>query len=85
MTRAVDTGRITRAIRVISGLMVSIIISTPIMVVMLVIRVVTLWLRLWPMVSTSLVMRLSTSPTVRLSKYFIGIRPIFSLISRRIR
>ena len=43
-------------------------ISTPIMVVMLVIRVVTLWFKLWPSVSTSLVIRLKTSPTVRFSK-----------------
>ena len=35
--------------------------------------------------ATSLVMRLRTSPTVRFSKYFMGIRLIFSLISRRIR
>ena len=50
------------------GLMVSIMMSTPIMVVMLVISWVMLWFRLWPRVSTSLVMRESTSPTVRFSK-----------------
>lgn len=67
-TSATDTGRISRAIRVISGLMDSIMTSTPTIVVRLVIRVVMLWFRLWPSVSTSLVMRLSTSPTVRFSK-----------------
>ena len=50
------------------GLMESIITSTPIMVVTLVISCVTDWFRLWPRVSTSLVMRESTSPTVRFSK-----------------
>ena len=56
------------AMRVIWGLMDSIMISTPIMVVMLVMSWVTLWFRLWPRVSISLVMRLRTSPTVRFSK-----------------
>ena len=67
-TSASDTGKISRAMRVILGLMDSIMISTPIMVVTLVISWVMLWFRLWPSVSTSLVMRESTSPTVRFSK-----------------
>ena len=84
-TSTSETGRISRAIRVIFGLMDSIMTSTPIMVVTLVMSWVMLWFRLWPMVSTSLVMRERTSPTVRDSKYFMGIRWIFSEISRRIR
>ena len=67
-TSASDTGKISRAIRVMRGLMESIITSTPIMVVTLVISWVMLWFRLCPSVSTSLVMRESTSPTVRFSK-----------------
>ena len=67
-TSASDTGRISRAMRVMRGLMDSIMISTPIMVVTLVMSWVMLWFRLWPRVSTSLVMRDSTSPTVRFSK-----------------
>ena len=65
--------------------MVSIIYTTPMMVVTLEINVVMDWFMPCPSVSTSLVIRLSTSPTVRFSKYFMGIRLIFSLISRRIR
>ena len=67
-TSASETGRMRRAIRVILGLMESIMTSTPIMVVTLVMSWVMLWFRLWPSVSTSLVMRESTSPTVRFSK-----------------
>ena len=67
-TSTSETGRISRAIRVIFGLMDSIMTSTPIMVVTLVMSWVMLWFRLWPSVSTSLVMRDSTSPTVRFSK-----------------
>ena len=52
-TSASDTGKISRAIRVMRGLMESIITSTPIMVVTLVISWVMLWFRLWPSVSTS--------------------------------
>ena len=80
-----ETGRISTVSPVISGLMVSIIYNTPTMVVMLEISVVMDWFMPCPRVSTSLVMRLSTSPTVRFSKYFMGIRLIFSVISRRIR
>ena len=82
-TSASDTGKISRAIRVMRGLMENIITSTPIMVVTLVISWVMLWFKLWPSVSTSLVMRESTSPTVRFSKYASGRRLIFSLIWRR--
>ena len=69
--------------RVISQLMVSIMISTPMMVVTAVMIWVRLWFRLWDRVSTSLVTRESTSPWVRESKYFMGRRPIFSDSSRR--
>jgi len=75
----------TIAIRVIRGLILSIMISTPTMVVREVISWVTLWLRLCPSVSTSLVIRDSTSPTVLLSKYFMGIRLILEQISSRKR
>ena len=68
ITSASETGRMSSAIRVILGLMDSIMMSTPIMVVTLVMSWVMLWFRLWPRVSTSLVMRESTSPTVRFSK-----------------
>ena len=67
-TSAIETGRISRAISVILGLMDSIMMSTPTIVATLVISWVTLWFRLWPSVSTSFVMRDSTSPTVRFSK-----------------
>ena len=79
------TGRMTSAISVSSGLMDSIIYSTPMMVVTLVMSCVSDWFMPEDMVSTSFVMRESTSPTERFSKYFIGIRPIFSVISRRRR
>ena len=75
----------TSAISVMSGEIVSIIYRTPMMVAVEVMSCVTLWLRLCPRVSTSLVMRESTSPTVFFSKYLSGIRLIFSEISRRIR
>ena len=82
---APEIGKITSAISVIRGLMESIITSTPIIVVTDVMSVVMLWLKLCPSVSTSLVMRDSTSPTVFDSKYASGIRLIFSEISRRKR
>ena len=47
--------------------------------------IVILWFSPVPSVSTSFVIRERTSPYGRLSKYFIGIRSIFSAISRRIR
>ena len=62
------TGKISSTMPVMAGLMESIITSTPTMVVTLVISWVTHWFSDWPMVSTSLVMRESTSPTVRFSK-----------------
>ena len=85
LIKSAEIGRITNAINVIRGLIVSIIINTPIIVVTDVINIVTLWFRLCPNVSTSLVIRDNTSPTVRDSKYFIGIRSIFSDISFRKR
>ena len=63
-----ETGRMTSAISVISGEIFSIITSTPTMVATEVMIWVMLWFRLWPSVSTSFVMRDSTSPTVRFSK-----------------
>ena len=51
-----------------SGLMVSIMITTPTMVVAEVMSCVTPWFRLCPSVSTSLVMRESVSPVELRSK-----------------
>ena len=50
------------AIRVISGLMESIMHSTPTIMVSCVTTWERLWFRVWVTISTSLVMRLSTSP-----------------------
>ena len=79
----IEIGRITSAISVINGEILSIMIRTPMSVANEVMIVVILWFSPWPSVSTSFVMRESTSPYVRLSKYFIGIRLIFSEISFR--
>ena len=84
-SRSAESGMITRAMPVMSGEIVSIITKVPIKVASAVITVVTLWLRPVLRVSTSLVTRESTSPYGRDSKYFIGIRSIFSAISRRMR
>src|SRR5690606_3121276 len=78
-----DTGTIKTAIRVISQLILSIITNTPIIVVTEVISCVRPWLRVWFMVSTSLVTRDNTSPWFVPSKYLRGIRFIFSEISLR--
>ena len=67
-TKMSDSGITSSAISVISTLMDSIMTSTPIMVVALVMSCVTPWLRLCPSVSTSLVMRESTSPVLVRSK-----------------
>ena len=61
-TRNAETGRITRAIRVIRGDMLNIIINTPTSVANEVIIVVILWLSPCPKVSTSLVILDRTSP-----------------------
>ena len=63
-----EMGRMTTVISVMSGLMVSIMTSTPMMVVTDVMSWVMPWLRLWPSVSTSLVMRDKVSPTLVRSK-----------------
>ena len=65
--------------------MENIITSTPITVVTEVMIWVRLWLRVWLTVSTSLVMRESTSPWLVPSKYLNGMRLIFSEISLRKR
>ena len=62
MTSTAETGRMNTVMSVMSGLMDSIMISTPTMVVVDVMSCVTPWFRLWPSVSTSLVMRESVSP-----------------------
>ena len=61
-TKATDIGSITIAIIVISGDILNIIISTPIIVAVDVIMVVILWLRPVPKVSTSFVILERTSP-----------------------
>ena len=58
----IETGRMMIAINVISGEMLNIIINTPIMVAVAVMMVVMLWFKPCPSVSTSLVIRESTSP-----------------------
>ena len=68
MMRTSEMGRMNTVISVMSGLMVSIMMSTPMMVVVDVMSCVTPWLRLWPRVSTSFVMRDSVSPTLVRSK-----------------
>ncbi len=68
MMSTTDTGRMTTVTSVMSGLMVSIMTSTPTMVVTDVMSCVTPWFRLCPSVSTSLVMRESVSPTELRSK-----------------
>ena len=78
-----DTGRMSTVMPVSSGLMVSIMITTPTMVVAEVMSCVTPWFRLWPSVSTSLVMRESVSPVELRSKYPTGMRSIFSAMARR--
>ena len=62
-----ERGRATSATKVIQPLMDSIITSTPTRVVTAVIIWVKLWFRVVETVSTSLVIRLSTSPWVVLS------------------
>ena len=61
-------GRIRTATSVISGLIDSIMTSTPMSVVTEVINCVALWFKLCPSVSTSFVTRESTSPTGFVSK-----------------
>ena len=78
-----DTGSIITAIIVIRGEILIIIMNTPTSVATDVIMVVILWLSPCPSVSTSFVVLERTSPYVLLSKYFIGIRLIFSDISLR--
>lgn len=62
----------TKVTRVISQLILSIMISTPMMVVTAVMIWVRLWFRLWDRVSTSLVTRESTSPWVPGIEVFHG-------------
>ena len=68
MMSTTETGRMTTVISVMSGLMDSIMMSTPTMVVTDVMSWVTPWFRLWPSVSTSFVMRDRVSPTLVRSK-----------------
>ena len=85
MTSAMDTGIITRATSVMTALMDSIMASTPTTVTAEVIIWVTPWFRLWPRVSTSLVMRESVSPVEFLSKYPKGTRSILRAMASRRR
>ena len=68
LTMITLSGRMHSATRVITGLMVSIITSTPIIMVTLVTICERLWFNVWVTVSTSLVIRLSTSPLCTRSK-----------------
>ena len=80
----IETGRITSEISVMSGEIDSIMTSVPTKVATDVIICVILWFKLCPSVSTSFVIRESTSPYVLDSKYFIGIRLILLVMSLRI-
>jgi uncharacterized membrane protein len=84
-TTTIDSGMTIKAARVISQLMEIIMTNTPTTVTTEVMIWLRLWLRVWLTVSTSLVMRESTSPCVVVSKYLSGIRLIFSEMSRRKR
>ena len=63
-----EAGRVTTATAVSGSEMDSIMTSTPTICVTDVMSCVTDWLSDWPRVSTSLVMRLSTSPLLWASK-----------------
>ncbi|MNC44141.1 hypothetical protein D3C75_930370 [compost metagenome] len=78
------SGRVIIVIRVSQGLIVSIMMITPIMVTMAVISWVKLCCSVVLMLSTSLVARLRISPWVRESKYFSGRRSSLLLICSRI-
>ena len=62
LTTTIDSGTMIKATRVINQLMEIIMTSTPTTVTTEVMIWVRLWLRVWLTVSTSLVMRESTSP-----------------------
>ena len=76
-------GSMAMAIRVSFQLMLSIITSTPIRVTTEVMIWVRHWFMLWLTVSTSLVMRLMTSPLDMVWKKFTGRRLIFSMMALR--
>jgi hypothetical protein len=80
-----EAGTARREMRASNGLMRTIMTSTPTTVRTEVMSWVRLCWRVWPMLSMSLVTRLSVSPRAWLSKYFSGSRPIFSSTSRRRR
>ena len=83
ITSASETGMMSRATSVMSGLMKSIMATTPTTVVTPVMSCTTLCESVWPTVSTSLVMRESVSPVAVRSKYPKGMRSILRLISLR--
>ena len=85
ITSTRDSGTIRSVTSVMEMLMENIMTSTPTMVVREATIWVMLWFRDWLTVSTSLVMRESTSPWLTRSKYFSGMRLIFSEISLRKR
>ncbi|MNH91727.1 hypothetical protein D3C73_442950 [compost metagenome] len=78
------SGSVIIVIRVSQGLMVSIMIITPIMVTIEVMSCVKLCCSVVLILSTSLVARLRVSPWVRESKYFSGSRSSLLLICSRI-
>ena len=83
-TRTAATGMMNTVTSAMIGLMDTIMMSTPMIIVMLVMSCVTPWLKLCPSVSMSLVMRESVSPTDVRSKYPMGIRSILAAMSARI-
>ena len=83
ITRA-ESGITMRAIRVMVTFMVSITIMIPSMLIIAQMKFEMLWLSDCPSVSTSLVILESISPVCTRSKYPIGMRFIFSEMSRLI-
>ena len=67
----------TMAVSAITQLVTNIITTEPISMTTAVTKVTSDWLSVWPIMSTSLVTRESTSPTACESKYFKGRRLIF--------
>ncbi len=81
----IETGTASSEMTARMGLIVSIRISTPTTVNSEVMSWVRLCWSVWPMLSMSLVTRLSRSPRGWPSKYLSGSRPSFSSVSRRSR
>ena len=85
MTITSETGTITSATRVSTQLILNIITNTPTIVVTAVTDCERLWLSAVEIASTSLVMKLITSPLVVVSKNLSGSLSILRLMSSRKR